>query len=93
MELGITCTNLIIMGDCNIHVDDLGNSDAEQFNDVCAAIGLEQLMNFGTHVQGHTLDLVLHESISNIKIRTIHPEMHKLEHCFVEVEINIETFM
>ena len=56
MGLDITCTNLIIMGDFNIYVDDLDNSDAKQFNDVCVAIGLEQVMNFGTHIQGHTLD-------------------------------------
>ena len=29
MELGTTCTNLIIIGDFNIHVDDLDNSDAK----------------------------------------------------------------
>ena len=69
MKLGTTCTNLIIMGDFNFHVDDLDNADTEQFNDVCTAIGLEQVVNFGIHVQGHTLDLVLHESNSSIKIR------------------------
>ena len=53
----------------NIHIDDLDNSDAKQFNDVCMAIGLEQVVNFGSHIQGHTLDLVLHESNSSIKIR------------------------
>ena len=29
MELGTTCNNLIIIGDFNIHVDDLVNSDAK----------------------------------------------------------------
>ena len=90
MELGTICTNLIIMGDFNIHVDDLDNSDTEQFNNVCTAIGLEQMVNFGTHVQGHTLDLVLHESNSNTKIRKIQPGMYLLDHCFVEMETNIE---
>ena len=43
------------MGDYSIHVDDLDNSDAKQFNDVCMAIGLEQVVNSGTHIQGpHT---------------------------------------
>ena len=49
MELGTTCTNLIIMGDFSIHVYDMDNSDAEQFNDVCTGVGLEQVVNFGTH--------------------------------------------
>ena len=49
MELDTICTNLIIMGDFNMHVDGLDNSDARQFNDVCTAIGLEQVVNFGTH--------------------------------------------
>ena len=90
IELGTTCTNLIIMGDFNIHVDDLNNLDPKQFNKVCMGIGLEQVVNFGTHVQGHTLDLVLHESNSSIKIKKIQPEMYLLDHCFVEMEINIE---
>ena len=90
MELGTTCTNLIIMGDFNIHVDDLENSHAEQFNDVCTAIGLEQVVNFGTHVQGHTVDMVLHESNSSLKIRKMQSAMYLSDHCFVEMEINIE---
>ena len=61
IEIGTTCTNLIITGDFNTHVDDPDNSDAEQFYNVCAAIGLEKVVNFGTHIWGHTLDLVLHE--------------------------------
>ena len=76
MELGTICTNLIIIVDFNIHVDGLDNSDADQLNDVFMAIGLEQMVNFGTHVQGHTPDLVLHESNSNIKIRTVQPGMY-----------------
>ena len=78
------------MGDFNIHVDDLDNSNAEQFNDVCTAIGLEQVINFGTHVQGHTLDMVLHESKSSIKIRKIQPGMYLSDNCFAEMEINIK---
>ena len=88
--LGTTCTNLIIMSDFNTHVDDLYNSDARQFNDVCMAIGLE-VVNFGGHVQGHRLDLGLHESNSSIKIRKIQPGMYVLDHCFVKILINIET--
>ena len=52
------------MGDFNIHLDDLNNPDAKQFNNVCMAIGLKKVVNFATHVQDHTLDLVLHESNS-----------------------------
>ena len=90
MELGTTCTNLIIMGGFNSHIDYLDNSDAEQFNDVCMATGLEQVVNFGTHIQGHTLDLVLHESNSSIKIRKIQSGMYLSDHCSVEMEINIK---
>ena len=78
------------MGDGNIHVDYLVNSDAVQFNDVCTAIGIEKVMNFGTHVQGHTLDLMLHELNSSIKIRKIQPGVYLSDHCFVEMEINIQ---
>ena len=90
MELGTTYTNLIFMGDFNIHVDDLDNLNAKQFNDVCMAIVLEQVVNFGTNIQGYTLDLVLHESNSSTKIRKLQPGMYLLDHCFVETEINIK---
>ena len=78
------------MGDFNINVDDLDNSDAKQFNDISTAIGLKQVVNFGTHLQGHTLDLVLHESNSCIKIRKIQLGMYLSDQCFVEMEINME---
>ena len=59
MELGTTCTYLIIMGDYSIHIDDLDNSDAKQFNGVCMAIGSEQVVDFwysctGSHTRPGT---------------------------------------
>ena len=58
-EFGVKYNQHIVVGDFNIHVEDVTNGDAEQFIDMCKAIGLDHHVNSATHHQGHTLDLVL----------------------------------
>ncbi|XP_070550950.1 uncharacterized protein [Ptychodera flava] len=62
--------NLIIVGDFNIHVDDLRDRDALKFVDCLNSFGLEQHVQFSTHDKGHTLDLIITRS-SDTFISTI----------------------
>ena len=79
-----------IVCDFNIHEEDLTNGDAEQFIDMCKAIGLDQHVNFVTHHQGHTLDLVLTELNSAIQVSNIKPGEYISDHCLVDFIINYE---
>ena len=70
-EFDVKYNNMLIVGDFNIHVEDVTNGDAEQFVDMCKAIGLDQPVNLTTHHHGHTLDLVLTELKSAIQVSNI----------------------
>jgi len=61
---------LLILGDFHIHVSCPGKPLVSEFCHVMESIGLFQHINQATHVQGHTLDLILSQgfSIDNIII-------------------------
>ncbi|CAB4003300.1 Hypothetical predicted protein [Paramuricea clavata] len=50
---------LVICGDFNIHVDSIEDADAVKFCDLLESVGLKQYVNEATHVDGHTLDLII----------------------------------
>ena len=49
------------MGDFNIHIVE-DRYAVQDFNNCIYAMGLDQLMNFITHVNGNCLDLVITEA-------------------------------
>ena len=61
VELGAKFTNIIFLGDFNIHVLDRESTDGEKFTDMCEALGLQQYVTQPTHTSGHILDLVITE--------------------------------
>ena len=50
--------NMVILGDLNIHIDDLANTDSHMFNDTMQAFGFKQHVISPTHKCRHTLDLI-----------------------------------
>jgi len=59
---------LLILGDFNIHVCCPGKPLVSEFCHVMESFGLTQHINQATHVQGHTLDLILSHGFSIDKI-------------------------
>ena len=59
--------NLIIMGDFNMHIDDITNAENLIFNDTMEALGLLQQVRTPTHMQGNILDLKYIEDNSQLK--------------------------
>ena len=51
--------NLIILGDFNLHVNQVFNSEVIRFNSILSSFGLSQLVDRPTHVAGNTLDLLI----------------------------------
>ena len=58
--------NFLITGDFNLHLDDPLNSQVSQFLSALDAANLTQLVNFPTHRDHHTLDLVIAHNRSSI---------------------------
>lgn len=46
-------------GDFNIHVNVQSDNDAVRFLDLLSSIGLQQYVDFPTHISGNTLDLLI----------------------------------
>ena len=59
---------LLIVGDFNIHVDNLADSTAIKFLSIVESHGLFQHVSESTHIKGHILDLVLTRVSDNLVI-------------------------
>ena len=50
---------VFIIGDFNVHVDNVNSRFASSFLETIAVFGMQQHVNKPTHIQGHTLDLLI----------------------------------
>ena len=50
---------LVLLGDFNIHMDVVDDTDTITFNDFLDSFNLENLVHFSTHKCRHTLDLLI----------------------------------
>jgi exonuclease III len=58
-QLNITGGKLLIMGDFNIHVDNVADKGAQSFQSFLNGNNLSQHVSKATHEGGHTLDLII----------------------------------
>ena len=63
--------NAIILGDLNMHIEDLTGNNSQIFVDIIEALGLQQHVNQPTHQKGNILDLVFTEVTSKINEREL----------------------
>ena len=82
----MTYENLIYTGDFNIHVNNSQDADSMQFRDMIEA--WVQNINFPTHKQGNTLDLLLTEANSAIKLNKIDPGPFISDHRLIVANVN-----
>ncbi len=59
---------LVITGDFNIHMDDLSDSDTRKFNGLLESCGLLQHIAEPTHIDGHTIDLLIMRENERTKV-------------------------
>ena len=60
MELLLICKEpLVICGDFNIHVNCKEDGDSKSFHELLESVGLRQRVQQATHLNGHTLDLII----------------------------------
>ncbi|XP_031727140.1 uncharacterized protein LOC116396593 [Anarrhichthys ocellatus] len=73
-------TNIVIVGDLNIHVDNPSCQIAGDFLSMLECLGLQQHVEVPTHTKGHTLDLVITDSasISNLQVYDLGVSDHKV---------------
>ena len=59
----MTNNNIVITGDFNLHIDNDKDPEAQLFIDMMVALGLDCHVDFPTHENGHSLDLVFMETL------------------------------
>ena len=85
-----TATNNIILGDFNMHINDVNSNDACTFLDTFTALGLTQHVTTSTHVKGNILDLIFTEETSNIKLTSCQAGPFQSDHKLVTASLNIQ---
>ena len=70
-EMSTNFPNPIIMGDFNLHVNNTMDNDSQQFLDTLDVLGFHQHVHIPTHHSGNTLDLLITEYFSNVKVTQI----------------------
>ncbi len=79
--------NVILTGDFNIHVDDEGDPDAQNFLDCMTAMGLTQHVHEFTHKKLHTLDLLFSNSSPRLNIGNVYTGVFVSDHSTVVASI------
>ena len=81
--------NVVIAGDFNIRINNIDDNDAVVFNDMMYALGFDQHVNFPTHIQGNTLDLIFTENQHKLKILQCNQGPFFSDHCAVTCILSI----
>ena len=81
--------HLIIVGDFNIHVDNLNNQDAKAFMETLNDLGCIQHVNCKTHEAGHTIDLCITPSNTVLNISPPSADAYLSDHAFVQFSVSI----
>ena len=81
-------SDLVIMGDFNIHVDDSSNQYGHRLLDLLDLLGLVQHVDKPTQIRGHTLDLVISRNDMPISNLSIDPPFYS-DHALVSFSLQL----
>ncbi|CAB3997546.1 Hypothetical predicted protein [Paramuricea clavata] len=89
-QLIILPGNVLMAGDFNFHIDNIGDSDTIKFNKILESFNLQQHVNGPTHKKGHTLDLIITRNedklVTGIRIHDPVISDHLAIHCTLQLE-------
>ena len=60
--------NLFVIGDFNIHLNDLNDADAIYLLDAMFALGFDEYVKTATHNKGNILDPIFINNVSTVKV-------------------------
>ena len=81
--------NMVILGDLNVHVDDLTNANSYIFNDTMHAFGFKQHVTSPTHKCSHILDLVYSEVNSELNLHNCKGHEFISDHALVTIDTTL----
>ena len=83
-------SNLILLGDFNISIENAPNPEAVIFNDTMAALGLQQHVQGLTHKMGNTLDLIFSQLETQFTVTGTTTHSFVSDHCMVSIELSLK---
>ena len=83
-------SNIIVLHDFNIHINNDQNADAKRFKDIKETLGLQQHVSFSMHRCGNTLDHIYIELGSTVIINYCREGQILSDHTAVICGINIQ---
>ena len=86
-------SNLVILGDFNIPIQDLNNPDSLAFKDTMEALGLVQHITQPTHQLGNTLDHIYTESLDPLGVSFAFISTYISDHRLIGIEINTKKHL
>ena len=81
--------NMMLLGDFNMHIEDISNLDNIIFNDTMEALGLIQYVKSLTHKQGNILDLIFTEANSQLRMSNCQVNNYMSNHAVITTDTNI----
>ena len=85
----MTNNNIVIAGGFNFHIDNDKDPDAQLFINMMAALGLGCHLDFPTHENGHSLDLVFMETLGEMKVIRCNPGTYLSDHCTIDCLLSL----
>ena len=76
----------MILGNFNINTTESTNSDNAIFNDMMAALGLEQHIHSPTHRLGNTVDLIFTQLHGKVKVTNATTHGYISDDCMVSID-------
>ena len=83
-------SNIIIMGDFNIHVDNLEDKNSIQFLEMIEVMGLQQNVKIPTYRDDHIQDQILVEMSSNVEIIKVGAMDFLTDHVILDCTLRID---
>ena len=76
----ISTERLLISGDSNLHIESSEDTNGKKFCELSETFGLIKHVAFPTHTSGHTLDLIISRSISDVIITELESTLALSDH-------------
>ena len=81
--------NTVMLGNLNMHIDDLSNADSHIFNDTMQAFGLKQHETSPTYKYDHILDLVYSKVNSELNLHNCRVHEFISDHALVTIDTTL----
>src|SRR6218665_1541381 len=94
LSLAATTPNeCVLIGDFNVHVDTPSDTFPSSFLNLLSSVNLVQHVNFPTHIENHTLDLLITSTASLLSPKVSRSAFNITDHFLIMADLEIKPFV